>query len=109
MLILNTNPQSSPVHNAFLTQICITPTTISEPQLVSVFHGIDRVVHRVVDPDKESSTLMAQVEEAELKQQQDFIKKARKKSIPRCTIAMMAVCTVLLILEYTLAYLGRCV
>ncbi|MCB6603064.1 rhomboid family intramembrane serine protease, partial [Erysipelatoclostridium ramosum] len=49
---------------------------------------------------------MAQVEEAELKQQQDFIKKARKKSIPRCTIAMMAVCTVLLILEYTLAYLG---
>ena len=105
MLILNTNPQSSPVHNAFLTQICITPSALSEPQLTSVFHGIDRVVHRVADPDKESSTLMAQVEEAELKQQQDFIKKARKKSIPRCTIAIMAICTIFLVLEYLLAYL----
>ena len=105
MLILNTNPQSSPVHNAFLTQICITPSVLSEPQLTSVFHGIDRVVHRVADPDKESSTLMAQVEEAELKQQQDFIKKARKKSIPRCTIAIMAICTIFLVLEYLLAYL----
>ena len=105
MLILNTNPQSSPVHNAFLTQICITPSALSEPQLTSVFHGIDRVVHRVADPDKESSTLMAQVEEAELKQQQDFIKKARKKSIPRCTVAIMAICTIFLVLEYLLAYL----
>lgn len=96
---------TSPVHNAFLTQICITPSALSEPQLTSVFHGIDRVVHRVADPDKESSTLMAQVEEAELKQQQDFIKKARKKSIPRCTVAIMAICTIFLVLEYLLAYL----
>ena len=86
-------------------RICITPSALSEPQLTSVFHGIDRVVHRVADPDKESSTLMAQVEEAELKQQQDFIKKARKKSIPRCTVAIMAICTIFLVLEYLLAYL----
>ena len=106
MLILNTNPGSSPVHNAFLTQICIAPQKISEPQLIRVFRGIDQVVHLVSDPDKETSTLLAQVEEAELKQQQDFIKKVRKKSIPRVTLAIMAVCTIVLVLEYILAYTG---
>lgn len=105
LLILNTNEEADPIQNAFLIQVCITPNSISDRQLINVFHGIDHVVHEVSDPQLESTRLLRQIEESQLRQRQAFVDRLRKQTMPKATFTLIGICILLQILVYVLMYM----
>lgn len=95
LFIINTNIDSSPIDNDFLTQVKILPNVLSDTSLVEIFPGIDQVVHEVEDNQKEYAKLTRSLEEMQMRQ----IKKQRRtsdviKHMPRVTGITAIICII---------------
>lgn len=105
IMIFNTNPESTPIHNEVMTQIRITPNQISNQEITKTFKDIDHILHHVDDYQSELAVLTKEVEEIQLKRQDDLLKKSKTKKVPKVTIAVIMLCIVYTILTLICGYL----
>lgn len=104
ILILNTNPESSPINNATFTQVRITPEGISDERLVQQFSGIQEVVHEVIDAEVECIKLTKSIEEAQIDKAKELPKKSRFKKIPKLTGILMLICLIYTVGFFALSF-----
>lgn len=91
IIILNTNPESTPVENITMTQIRITPEEISNEKILSTFHDLKNVIHDSNDVENEIASLTREIEEVELVRQKKILASVKAKSQPRVTYVVMAI------------------
>lgn len=107
IMILNTNPKCALVDNALMTQIRITKDEISNARILSVFPGIDHVIHDVKDETTEFATITKEIEEAHVKQQKASLERAKKAARPKQTMILMAICIIWFIATFVLTLLSK--
>lgn len=94
IMILNTNPKCALVDNALMTQIRVTKGEVSNLSILSVFPGIDHVIHDVENASEEFANITKEIEEAHMKQQKATLERAKKAARPKATIVIMGICIV---------------
>lgn len=94
IMILNTNPKCSLIDNALMTQIRITKDELSDLSVLTIFPGIDHVIHDVEDVSTEFANISKEIEEAHMKQQKATLEKARKAARPKSTMVLMGISVV---------------
>lgn len=92
IIIFNTNPTSTPIHNEIMIQVRMTPGKISNEDITRTFKDIDQIVHEVDDYLGEFATLSKEVEETQLRRYRNVMEKQKTFSVPTLTIGIMIVC-----------------
>lgn len=93
LLILNTNPESTPIDNEFLTQIPIQPKQCLDTFLLQAFPDIQEIPHEVKDRQKEYVRISKSLEQMQM----NLMRKQRKemgffKRIPKLTGIICLIC-----------------
>lgn len=105
MLIFNTDPQSTPMQDSYMTQIQVLDQQVSDPSILKIFQGLDQVIHPVDDQLAEMAQLSKEIEEAQLKQQKDMLQRMKRNAQPRLTIVLMAICMAMMLLQLIMTLL----
>lgn len=105
ILIVNTNLNSSPIENAYLTQVCVYEHGISNPELLRTFKNLDHIVHDVQDRSNEFVRLTSEVEEIQLHDRKQVLKQVKRRQRPTFTLVIIGVCILVSLFAYGMIYL----
>lgn len=97
LLLLNTNKESLNLKNDFVQQIVIVPDQPFDPQLMTLFNGIDKACHKVENNRDEFLKCVKRLETKAMNE----AKQRRKipfKELPKITMAVIAVCVIMFLL-----------
>ena len=85
--------------------VTISPDSLSEPKLISVFPGLSSVVSRIEDPKAEMEKITKKLSEL----QQQKIRETRKSALkpPKATMVIMGICIAVFVLSMILNALFR--
>ena len=103
ILTLNTNPDIKMMYEEDITQIFITPSQISDEQILTTFHELKDVVHESDNLEGEIANLTKEVEEIQQTRQDTILKKAEHRIKPNVTMAIMVASIIVSVLAFVLS------
>lgn len=104
IITLTTNPDIAPITDVNMKQILITPSRISDEQILTIFQELQDVVHESEQMDNDIATLTKEIEEAEHARQQSIFEKVEAKAIPKVTYVIVGVSILLSLCAMVLSY-----
>lgn len=103
IITLNTNPDCSALNDLEMKQIIITPTQISDEQILSTFHKLRDIIHESDQMDTEIANLTKNVEEIQQSRQQEVLEKVKAKARPVVTMSVIAISTVISMVAFVMS------
>lgn len=105
LYIINTSEESTPVDNDFMKQVLLHPGVLGDEQLKEFFPGVESVVHKVEDNQKEYAKITRSLEEMQIQ----MLKKQRKaqgffKQIPKLTGILVGICVAVWVIAQMMAF-----
>lgn len=100
LLILNTNPTSTPIQNAYLQQICVNQQGVSDINILKDFPNLGQLYKESDDLEKEFVRLTRVIEEEQMKNRRQFIQETKKRLRPNITYGIMLIFVIAFIIGY---------
>lgn len=107
IMIINTNPEATDVHNAMMSQIKVSIDGVSDLQLKKTFPGIDHIIHNVENAQQELVDLSREIEEAQLHHQKESVARAKKAAMPKATYVWMGIAILVYVATYIMTMLTQ--
>ena len=89
LLLINTNPESVPMENPYMKQICVNAKGVSDTTILKDFSQLDQCYREVQDKE-EFARITRNIEEDQLKNRKQFIKATRIRILPTMTYILLS-------------------
>ena len=102
LLLINTNPESIPMENPYMKQICVNKHGVSDIAILKEFSQLDQCYSEFQEKEEELARITRVIEEEQLKNRSQFYKDTTKHLQPTITYWLFAIIVFMFIIGMVL-------